>query len=168
MLSAMKGYNDKNMKYDSVCKKWTVSAKRGQRWPHRDYLWRGLSHMKKLDSQWAKKIFLREAGRPWARVHLTMFYQQLDGQCVSSMVSTVNRTWNEVGDTDLEVLGHSTKREFHWKTNGSPLQLLGLRDSDITKTKYVIFLPDSWHTVPKTRGISGVKRMSFVYWWDDR
>lgn len=29
MLSAMKGYKYKKMKYDSVCKKWTMSGKGG-------------------------------------------------------------------------------------------------------------------------------------------
>lgn len=64
---------------------------------------------------------------------------------------------------DLEVLCHSTEFEFYSETSGSPLQVLGVRDSDITKNKYLIFVPYSWHPAPKTRGISGMKILSFVY-----
>lgn len=45
--------------------------------------------------------------------------------------------------------------DLSWTTNfqvdkETALQFLEMRDSDITKNKYLIFVPDPWHTILKT------------------
>lgn len=53
------------------------------------------------------------------------------------------------------------------KTWGSIAGFSSERDYNITKgekKRFWLFAHGSWHIVPKTLGISGMKRVSFVYW----